>query len=127
LDAIFNLLRIIVIAFLAFLGGAFVVLTKVFPYDYLNNAHEAFIAVYKQQTEYESPYRTNLWRKARTEERGVTIHKPGQTYDGYTLYTSGHAQKAFLISMDGTIVHEWGLPIRQIWKTRSANLDPIPT
>jgi hypothetical protein len=55
LDAIFNLLRIIAIAFLAFLGGAFVVLTKVFPYDYLNNAHEAIIAVYKQQTEYESP------------------------------------------------------------------------
>jgi hypothetical protein len=94
LDAIFNLLRIIAIAFLAFLGGAFVVLTKVFPYNYVNNAHEAIIAVYKQQTEYESPYRTNLWRKARTEERGVTIHKPGQTYSGRSRRAALHFSRS---------------------------------
>jgi hypothetical protein len=123
-DTVLNLLRILAIAFLAFLGGAFVVLTKVFPYDYLDEAHEALVAVYKQQTEYKSPYQTNLWRKARTDARGVTINKRGKTYAGYTLYTSGHAQKAFLISMDGTMVHEWGIPIRQIWEDKTREPRP---
>jgi hypothetical protein len=116
LDRLFVPILIIAIAFLAFVGGAFVILTKVFPYDYLNNAYEALVAVYHQKTDYGTPYQTNLWRVARTKERGVTINKPGKTYYGYTLYTSGHAQKAFLISMDGKVVHQWTLPIREIWE-----------
>ena len=116
MEKVFNLLLIITIAFLAFIGGAFVILTKTFPYDYLNNAHEAMIAVYKQKTEYKSPYQTDLWRPARTDKRGVTIYKPQKAYNGYTLYSSSHAQKAFLISMDGKVVHEWSLPLSKIWK-----------
>ncbi len=122
-DWIMSGLRIVAIAFLAFLGGAFVILTKAFPYEYLNDAHEAIVALYKQQTEYVSPYRTNLWRKARTEARGVTINKPG-AYEGYTLYSSSDAQKALLISMDGTVVHEWSLQIRDIWDNPNRKLRP---
>jgi hypothetical protein len=38
LEKAFNLVLVIAIAFLAFVGGAFVVLTKAFPYEYFNNA-----------------------------------------------------------------------------------------
>jgi len=124
LDRIFSALLIIAIAFLAFVGCAFVVLTKVFPHDYFNNAYQAMVAVYHQRSDYKSPYQTNLWRAARTEQRGVTIHKAGKTYDGLTLYTSSHAQKAFLIDMGGKVVHEWGLPIRDIWE--DPNREPRP-
>jgi hypothetical protein len=123
LDSLFRLLQIIAIAFLAFIGGGFVVLTKAFPYEYLHNAHEAIVALYKQ-TEYNSPFRTNLWRPARTDQRGVTINKSGETYAGYTFYSSSHAQKAMLIAMDGTMVHEWRLPIQQVWNNPKRKLRP---
>ena len=124
MDRIFSTLLIVAIAFLAFVGGAFVVLTKVFPYDYFNNAYQAMDALYHQQEDYQTPYQTNLWRPARTGQRGVTIHKAGKAYDGLTLYNSSHAQKAFLIDMDGKVVHEWSLPIRDIWE--DPNREPRP-
>jgi hypothetical protein len=98
MDRLFKALLIVSIAFLAFIGGAFVILMKVFPYEHLNDAHMAMIALYHQKEDYQSPYNTNIWRPARTEQRGVTIYKRGQAYNGFTLYTSGHAQKAFLIA-----------------------------
>lgn len=124
METLFNLLRIVAIAFLAFVAGAFVVLTRVFPYEHFNNAYQALDALRHQQEDYESPYVTNLWRPARTDARGVTIYKRGKTYDGLTLYTSSHAQKASLISMDGEVVHEWSLPIREIWKNPERELRP---
>jgi hypothetical protein len=116
LDRIFYAILIISIAFLAFAGGAFVVLAQVGPYNYFNDAYQAMTALYSQKTQYKSPYQTDLWRPARTEQRGVTIYKRGQAYNGFTLYTSGHAQKAFLIDMQGKVVHAWSLPLSRIWK-----------
>lgn len=115
MDKLFSLILVVAIAFLAFVGGAFVVLTKVFPYDYFNDAYQAMVAVYHQSKDYQSAFQTNLWRLARTDERGVTRHDASKAYDGFTLYTSAHAQKAFLIDMDGKVVREWSLPIREIW------------
>lgn len=81
------------------------------------------LAVYHQSADYQSPYRTNLWRPARTDQRGVTVHEPG-AYDGLTLYASSHAQKAFLITMEGKVVHEWSLPLRSIWENKKRKLRP---
>ncbi len=124
MDKLYTIVLIACVAFLAFIGGAFVVLTKVPPYTYLNNAYQALDALYHQQADYESPYKTNLWRPARTDKRGVTIHNPKKAYNGLTLYTSSHAQKALLVSMDGKIVHEWHLPLREIWNNPSRELRP---
>ncbi|HKH20948.1 MAG TPA: hypothetical protein VKB53_08710, partial [Gammaproteobacteria bacterium] len=74
MDRIFKFLVIVSVAFLAFIGGAFVILTQVFPSGYLSDAHEAMVALYHQQEDYKSPYVTNLWRPARTDERGVTVY-----------------------------------------------------
>lgn len=124
MDKLYTLCLIVCIAFLAFIGGAFVILTKVPPYNYLNNAYQALDALYHQQTDYESPYKTNLWRPTRTDKRGVTIHDAKKAYNGLTLYTSSHAQKALLISMNGKIVHEWHLSIREIWDNPNRELRP---
>lgn len=126
MNKIFNLLGIIAIVVLAFVGGAVVVLAEVFPYDYLDDARRALIALYKQKTDYKSPYQSNLWRPARTDERGVTIYKPARTYDGFTLYSSSHAQKAFLITMEGKIAHEWNLPIAAVWENPDRQPRPDP-
>jgi hypothetical protein len=42
------------------------------------------------------------------------------------LYTSGHAQKAFLVSMTGEVVHEWQLPFSTVWDESAAVQDPQP-
>jgi outer membrane protein assembly factor BamB len=126
LDKFFFVVLVIAIAFLTFIGGAFVVLTKVFPYGYLNDAYQAMNALSKQSSDYGSPYKTNLWRPARTDARGVTRYNKAKAYNGLTLYASSHAQKAFLISMNGKVVHEWKLPIATIWENPTRELRPDP-
>lgn len=124
MDRIFSLLVVVAMAFLAFVGGAFIVLTKAFPYEYFNNAYQALDALYHQRQDYLTPYQTNLWRPARADQRGVTVYKPGKAYNGFTLYSSSNAQKALLVDMNGKVVHEWRLPIREIWNDPTRELRP---
>ncbi len=123
MDKLFSLLVVVAIAFLAFVGGAFVVLTKTFPYNYFNNAYQAMDALYHQREDYQTPYQTNLWRPARNEQRGVTVYKSGKVHDGFTLYSSSDAQRAMLIDMNGKVVHEC-LPIQEIWDDPDRQLRP---
>lgn len=41
----------------------------------------------------------------------VTVHDPGRVFPGYNLYTSEHAPRAFLLDMQGNVLHMWELPI----------------
>lgn len=57
------------------------------------------------------------------EEPPVRIHRAGEAYEGPTYFTSGHAPKAFLIGMDGRVLHEWEYvlptvvePTRRFWR-----------
>ena len=106
--------------FLAFLGGTMVVLAKVFPYEFVNDAYKAGHALIVQDS-IDDPYtQTDQWRIARTERRGVTIHDPARAYEGYTLYTSGGGPVASLVDMDGNEVHRWTLPYSKLWSTNPA-------
>jgi hypothetical protein len=56
-------------------------------------------------------------------EPPVRIHVEGSAYAGPTYFSSGHASKAFLIDMDGRILHEWEYvlstvvePKRRFWR-----------
>lgn len=103
------------IAFLGFVAGALVVLSEVFPYKHFDDAYKAALAL-KQLSAIDSPYtQTDLWRNARTDERGVTIKKSDAAYEGLTLYTSGDGVYANLIDMDGNVVHRWSLPYSKVW------------
>lgn len=126
LDRIYYPAFIAAIAFLAFVLGAFVILSQVFPYSYLNQAYRGAVAVFDQRTQFATPYMTDLWRPARTEARGVTVYDPALAYDGFTMYTSSHAQKASLVSMDGEVVHEWRLPLRAVWDSDDQGREPRP-
>ncbi|EPC00330.1 hypothetical protein L861_07480 [Litchfieldella anticariensis FP35 = DSM 16096] len=120
--AIFSL----AIIFLAFAGGAFVVLAKVFPYEYFHDAYQAGQALLKQRS-VDNPYtQTDQWRDARTDERGVTINNQEEAYEGLTLYTSGDGNYANLIDMEGNVVHRWSLPYREVWDKSPQGRDPQP-
>jgi hypothetical protein len=112
--------------FLCFVGGAWVVLAEVFPYSWLAQAYEGGKALWAKETEYLDPYRTDFWKPARTSARGVIRHDPARTQQGLTLYTSGDSARAFLVAMDGEVVHEWQLPFSEVWDESSPIGDPQP-
>lgn len=46
---------------------------------------------------------------------GVTVHDPQRAWAGPNLLTSGHAQVAQLVDMDGHLLHEWRADFWSIW------------
>ncbi|QBQ56087.1 arylsulfotransferase family protein [Nitrosococcus wardiae] len=124
-DVVFRILGMVGVAFLAFCAGSFVILDKQFPYEVFRNAYFAGIALFNKKTGYLDPFKTDLWAKARDDARGVTAYERGAAQEGYTLYSSGHTQKAFLIDMQGKVLHEWSMPYSQVWDESSAISDPV--
>lgn len=51
---------------------------------------------------------------------GVT-YQEGLAQPGYTLYVSGHGAAAYLIALDGTLLHEWRGDYRTLWPD-----EPVP-
>ncbi len=51
--------------------------------------------------------------EASPEKKGVTAYDRERAYDGLSLYTSGDSEKAVLIDMDGTVLHEWRQPFHR--------------
>lgn len=113
-------LFLIAFSFLVFVGGAFVILTGAFPHDFLSSAYQAGKAFYTKKTAYRDPLATDLWRVARTTGRGVTVHAAGQAYRGFTLYSSGDGPCARLVDVDGSLVHQWCRPYREVWGPTAA-------
>ena len=112
--------------FLCFVVGAWVVLAKVFPYQHLSEAYEGGRALLEKETRYRDPYQTDFWKPARTAATGVTRHDPARAQPGLTLYTSGQEARAYLVAMDGEVVHEWQLPFSAVWDESSPVKDPQP-
>lgn len=125
-NRVYFALFLVSIVFLSFVAGSVIVLNKSFPYGYLYDAYRAGLALFEKETEYPSPLATNLWARARTQDKGVVIYDPARAYNGLTLYTSGHEQTAYLIAMDGTVVHQWHLPFSAVWDETAAVKTPRP-
>lgn len=111
---------VLCIALIAFIAGGVVVLAKVWPYRLLADAHEGAIALYLKETQYSDRYKTDQWAEARSVGKGVTVNKPGKALKGYTLYSSTYEPAAYLIDMDGNVVHEWKADVDEVWR-RSDN------
>src|SRR5690606_5996233 len=120
------LVALLSLLFLSFLGGALVILSKVPPYETVRNAYLAAKAFHGKLTDYNDVYSTDLWRTARTDARGVTVYDPQKAYPGLTLYSSGHANEAYLVTLEGEIVHRWHLPFSQVWDESSPVRSPQP-
>lgn len=114
------------IIFLAFIGGAMATVAAVFPSTYIRDAYRGATALIAKHNNYRDPYTTDLWARARTKQRGVTVDDQQGAYDGLTLYTSGDGPKAYLISMDGRIVQKWERKFSSLWDRSAAVRDPVP-
>ena len=107
-------------------AGALLTTANVFPGPQVVRAYEGGKALYNKMTAYDDVYASDLWNPARTPARGVTVYDPGRAQDGLTLFTSGHEAAAYLIGMDGKIVHEWRRPYSTVWDASAAVKQPQP-
>ena len=126
MDRILTALSLLSLAFIAFIAGAWATFMQIPPYDFLRQSHLAASALIAQARQGQDPLKTDLWVPAEAAATGVVKHVRERALPGYTLYTSGHAQKAFLIDMDGAAVHEWQLPFHKIWDSSSPVRSPQP-
>jgi hypothetical protein len=60
-------------------------------------------------------------QEPRTNET-VTIYDADRAWNGLNLFTSGHAPAAYLVDMNGQVVHRWFRDYRDIWP----DADPHP-
>ena len=49
------------------------------------------------------------------DRKGVTIHARDAVYPGFNFVVSGHGPEAFLIDMDGNVLHRWRREFRDVW------------
>jgi Arylsulfotransferase (ASST) len=106
--------------------GAVLTVAGIFPGPQIARAYEGGKALYQKLTAYEDVYASDLWHPARSAGRGVTLHQQGDAQDGVTLYTSGHEAAAYLIGMDGTVLHAWRRPYSSVWHAGAAVRRPQP-
>jgi hypothetical protein len=107
-----------------FIAGALATLLEIFPGPEIESAYKGGRALYDKVVAGQSVYRSDLWRRERSPARGVTRYDAGRAQDGVTLYTSGHAPAAFLMAMDGTILHEWHKPFSAVWNPKAPEAWP---
>jgi hypothetical protein len=110
----------------AFSGGAIITVAGIAPSNYFKNAYRAGTALYDKYTRYHDPLSTDLWAPTRTSQYGVSYYNRSKAKEGLTLYTSGHANKAFLIDMQGRIVYQWDRPYSTVWDKTAAVRHPSP-
>jgi Arylsulfotransferase (ASST) len=114
------------VIFLSFVAGSVATITHMKPTDYICDAYRAAAALYAKFTRYDNPLDTDLWAPARSSQRGTTVYDSSRVYPGLTLYTSGHATKAFLIDMQGRVVHQWHRDFSTVWDPSAAVRHPVP-
>lgn len=112
------------LAFLAFVAGAAIMHFGVFPMDQLRRAFSGGAAVYEGMTAYNDRTQTDFWADARTTQRGVTRYDPARAANGLTLYSSAHEQSAYLMDMQGKVVHRWHLNFSALWDDSAAVKKP---
>lgn len=118
---------VVALVFVSFLAGALATVTETPPAGLVRDAYRAGTALYARSFQYRDRYATDLWNRARSRARGVTVLEADAVSEGLTLYTSGHSPNAVLIDLDGSVVHEWRRPYSSLWAPgESAVNAPVP-
>jgi hypothetical protein len=96
---------------LSYVCGAAVMFFKLPSYDFLYQAFNGGKAWQQRGKPALNPFVP----PDMDEREGITVDKPGQTCDGFTLYTTTLQARATLLDMRGKVIHQWELPFRQAW------------
>ena len=66
-----------------------------------------------------------LWYRTDRKRSGVTVHDRELASGGLTFY-SNHESSAFLVDMDGNVIHRWHKPFREVWPSPKHIISPVP-
>lgn len=112
LGKILACLSILGVAGLSYVSGAAVMFFQLPSSEFLHHAFTGGQAWHERG----QPAAGNPFIPPDLDDReGVTVDKPGQTYDGFTLVTTSQGARATLHDMRGTVVHQWELPFSRAW------------
>ncbi|HEX6260017.1 MAG TPA: arylsulfotransferase family protein [Woeseiaceae bacterium] len=113
-------------AALLFIGGSLATAVGVTPGPQIERAYEGGKAIYAKLFHHDDVFASDLWHPARSSQLGVSINDTSRASHGVTLYTSGHEPAAFLISMEGEVLHKWQRPFSEVWNDSAAVKRPQP-
>lgn len=125
-DMFFRLAFFMSAALLIFVLGAILTAADTFPGPQIARAYEGGKAFYAKVVANRQIYSSDLWQPERRAEKGVITNLPARVQNGVTLYTSGHEAAAFLIGMDGQVLHEWRRPFSTVWHEGAPIKQPQP-
>lgn len=125
-DRFLKLASIVSMFFLTFVAGAFVAEADVFPSQLVGRAYFGAKAAYENLLMYRDVYTSSLWYPRPAGAGGVTVHRSDRAWPGVTLYTSGHEAVAYLVDMDGAVLHEWRRPYSTVWRRGLGPRSPKP-
>jgi hypothetical protein len=126
-------LFVLMIAFLAFVGGAMSILGQTFPHEFLRNAYRAGEALIIQRQIINDPLRTNLWQPFDPRTLSVTWSYAGsedrpfysklrssteRLPNGNTLITESNGGRLFEVTRSGDMVWEYMNPVRRADKEK---------
>lgn len=115
------------VAFLAFIAGTVVTWYRLPPFQTIQSTFRGARAAMDTMFGYRDPVRdSNIYVDVVYDGVGVTRHVPDKAADGLTFYSSGHVSGAFLIDMQGEVVHEWSLPYSEFWDDSGEIASPRP-
>ncbi len=114
IQRLFIVALLVSVVFLSVVFGMAAYKFKLWPFPIFRDAFQATKA-WREKLMPVTRYKTYVWNWTPHTNSGILRYNKEKAYNGVTLYTSGHAQKAFLISMKGQILHEWHLPFSRVW------------
>jgi hypothetical protein len=114
-------LSVLGVAGLSYLFGAAVMFFQLPSYEFLHQAFTGGEAWYERG----QPVVTTFIPPEDDVPEGLTVDRPSQTYDGFTLVTTNQGPRATLLDMRGEVVHQWGLPFSQVWPRPPHVPDPV--
>lgn len=114
------------LALAVFAYGVAVGKFRLFPHDMIEAATEAARDLAENWRHYLGI--RSKWVQDTTRGGGVTIHDPERTWPGHTfvsVYRDG-VYGGVLVDMDGKILHQWKLPVAEIWSRAGYESAPMP-
>lgn len=112
------------LCFLAFVAGSSVLYFKLPPHRLLSdsfNAAQTWLGRWEEIKDEAIPQQAgitptglNKTNESILRAAKVRINEPA-AYQGYTLISTGFMNSAFLVDMEGKIVHRWDLPFSKAW------------
>ena len=117
---------VLALGVVVFVAGAFLTAANIFPGPEIAAAYQGGRALYDKLTQTSDPYASDLWKPERTTEKGITVYDPAAVQPGVTLYASGHEAAAYIVDMNGRVLHEWRRPYSTVWNETAKVKKPQP-